>query len=86
MTVYKQIENKVLKSKDGTLFFISSFPGYDEEYVGQVLSALCRQEVLVRIAFGIYLKPVLPRPDNSGTDEIRIYHHWFGKGHKDRKP
>ena len=49
MTVYKQIENKVLKSKDGTLFFISSFPGYDEEYV------------LVRIAFGIYLKPVRSR-------------------------
>lgn len=61
MTVYKQIESKVLKSKDGTLFFISSFPGYDEEYVGQVLSALCRQEVLVRIAFGIYLKPVRSR-------------------------
>ena len=66
MTVYKQIENKVLKSKDGTLFFTSSFPGYDEEYVGQVLSALCRQEVLVRIAFGIYLKSrfgiVYPQP------------------------
>ena len=61
MTVYKQIESKVLKSKDGTLFFTSSFPGYDEEYVGQVLSALCRQEVLVRIAFGIYLKPVRSR-------------------------
>ena len=44
MTVYKQIENKILKSKDGTLFFTSSFPGYDEEYVGQVLSALCRQD------------------------------------------
>ena len=51
MTVYKQIENKVLKSKDGTLFFTSSFPGYDEEYVGQVLSD----------AFGIYLKPVRSR-------------------------
>ena len=61
MTVYKQIENKVLKSKDGTLFFTSSFPGYDEEYVGQVLSGLCRKDILVRIAFGIYLKPVRSR-------------------------
>ena len=46
MTVYKQIESKVLKSKDGTLFFTSSFPGYDEEYVGQVLSDLCRKDIL----------------------------------------
>ena len=61
MTVYKQIESKVLKSKDGTLFFTSSFPGYDEEYVGQVLSDLCRKDILVRIAFGIYLKPVRSR-------------------------
>ena len=61
MTVYKQIENKVLKSKNGTLFFTSSFPGYDEEYVGQVLSGLCRKDILVRIAFGIYLKPVRSR-------------------------
>ena len=45
MTVYKQIESKVLKSKDGTLFFTSSFPGYDEEYVGQVLSDLCRKDI-----------------------------------------
>lgn len=50
MTVYKQIESKVLKSKDGTLFFTSSFPGYDEEYVGQVLSDLCRKDILVRIS------------------------------------
>ena len=61
MTVYKQIESKVLKSKDGTLFFTSSFPDYDEEYVGQVLSGLCRKDILVRIAFGIYLKPVRSR-------------------------
>ena len=45
MTVYKQIESKVLK----------------EEYVGQVLSGLCRKDILVRIAFGIYLKPVRSR-------------------------
>ena len=71
MTVYKQIEGKVLRSKDGALFFTSSFPGYDEEYVGQVLSdlcrkdilvrILCRKDILVRIAFGIYLKPVRSR-------------------------
>ena len=51
----------MLKSKDGTLFFTSSFPGYDDEYVGQVLSDLCRKDILVRIAFGIYLKPVRSR-------------------------
>ena len=61
MAVIDDIRNKIEKSKEGTLFFNNSFPEYDDEYVRQILSDLARQGLVVRIAFGIYLKPMMSR-------------------------
>lgn len=58
MTVVEKIRSKIEKSKDGSLFFVNSFPQYDEEYVGKILADLCRLDIIIRVAFGIYLKPV----------------------------
>lgn len=40
----------------GTLFFNNSFPEYNDEYVGKVLSDFVRQRLLLRLSRGIYLK------------------------------
>lgn len=61
MSVLDDIRNKIEKSKEGTLFFNNSFPEYDDEYVRQILSDLAEQGLVVRIAFGIYLKPMVSR-------------------------
>lgn len=61
MPVLDDIRNKIEKSKVGTLFFNNSFPEYDDEYVRQILSDLAEQGLVVRIAFGIYLKPMVSR-------------------------
>lgn len=61
MSVIESIRKTISKSIDGTLFFNNSFPEYDEEYVRHVLSDLCAQGTLERIAFGIYLKPTRSR-------------------------
>ena len=61
MAIIDDIRNKIEKSKEGTLFFNNSFPDYDDEYVRQILSDLARQGLVVRIAFGIYLKPAVSR-------------------------
>ncbi len=61
MSIIEEIRRTIVKSKKGTLFFNNSFPEYDEEYVRHVLSDLCAQGVVERIAFGIYLKPMMSR-------------------------
>jgi hypothetical protein len=58
VTVIERIINAVSKKKDGSIFFANSFPQFDEEYVGKVLSDLCKQGLIARLASGIYLKPV----------------------------
>lgn len=58
MTVLYEIREQIVKSKEGTLFFNSSFPQYDEEYVRHLLSDLCKQKLITRISFGIYVKPM----------------------------
>ena len=50
------IRHKIDQSQDGTLFFNNSFPEFDDEYVGKVLSDLVRQGVIHRLSRGIYLK------------------------------
>ena len=40
----------------GTLFFNNSFPEYNDEYVGKILSDFVRQDLLLRLSRGIYLK------------------------------
>ena len=49
------------RSKEGTLFFNNSFPEFDDVYVREILTDLCRQELIVRISQGIYVKPMRSR-------------------------
>ena len=58
MAVLKDIRKTIDESRCGSLFFNNSFPEYDDEYVRHILSDLCKQDVIVRIAFGVYLKPL----------------------------
>lgn len=58
MAVLKDIRKTIDMSKDGSLFFNNSFHEYDDEYVRHILSDMCIQGVIVRIAFGVYLKPL----------------------------
>ena len=50
------IKQRVEGAENGTLFFNSSFPEYDDEYVGQILSDLAEQGVIHRLSRGVYLK------------------------------
>ena len=50
------IRDHIDRADNGTLFFNNSFPDYDDEYVGKVLSDLVKQEVIFRLSRGVYLK------------------------------
>ena len=50
------IRDHIDRADNGTLFFNNSFPDYDDEYVGKVLSDLVKQEVMYRLSRGVYLK------------------------------
>lgn len=57
-TSVNQIEEKISKSSLGELFFADDFAKYGTpENIRQVLSRLEKDDVLLRIAHGIYLKP-----------------------------
>jgi hypothetical protein len=51
------IISKVNRSKKGTIFLPDSFLPIDTHYASNVLSELCKDGTLVRVAFGIYIKP-----------------------------
>lgn len=59
--VIADIRQKIARCKKGTLFFLTSFPGYDQEYVRKVLAGLVNDGTLVRLSNGVFLKPVLTR-------------------------
>lgn len=59
MTVVDRIRLVVSHSNYGRIFFLNSFTGIDEEYVGKVLTDLCKEGMLIRISQGIYLKPLM---------------------------
>ncbi len=50
------LRRDIEKAETGTLFFNNSFPEYDDEYVGKILSDFVRQGLLLRLSRGIYLK------------------------------
>ena len=50
------INLKIKNSKNGKLFFNNSFPEFDDEYVGQILSDLANKKVIHRLSRGVYLK------------------------------
>lgn len=50
------IIRQINESANGTLFFSNSFPEYDDEYVGQILSDLVSEGLIYRLCRGVYLK------------------------------
>lgn len=53
----QQIISKVNRSKKGTIFLPDSFLPVDAHYAANILSELSRDGKLIRVAFGIYVKP-----------------------------
>ena len=54
--VVQQIKNKIANSKFGEIFFVSSFPQYDVEYVTKLLAMFEKEGLITRIAKGVYVK------------------------------
>jgi len=62
MTVSKIIENIVIKSKQGKLFFVSDFLEYGKyDTVRKTLQRLVKKGVLIRISKGIYYYPKIDK-------------------------
>ena len=55
-SIVNTIHLKIRNSKNGKLFFNNSFPEFDDEYVGQILSDLASKKIIHRLSRGIYLK------------------------------
>ncbi len=55
------IISKINRSKKGTVFLPDSFLPIDTHYASNVLSEMCKAGKLIRIAFGIYVKPKMTR-------------------------
>ena len=55
--VVQQIRKKITHSKFGEIFFVSSFPQYDVEYVTKLLAIFEKEGLITRIAKGVNVKP-----------------------------
>ena len=54
--VVSTIKERISSAENGTLLFNNSFPEYDDEYVGKILSDLVRSGYLYHLSRGVYLK------------------------------
>ena len=54
--VIEKIRSKITHAKYGEVFFTSSFPKYDVEYVTKLLAAFEKEGLITRIAKGVYVK------------------------------
>ena len=54
--VIKKIRSKITRDKFGLVYFVSSFPKYDVEYVTKLLAAFEKEGLITRIAKGVYVK------------------------------
>ena len=54
--VVQQIRKRITRSKFGEIFFVSSFPQYDVEYVTKLLAIFEKDGLITRIAKGVYVK------------------------------
>ena len=50
------IKARIQEAPNGTLFFNNSFPEFDGEYVGQILSDLAKEGMIHHLSRGVYLK------------------------------
>ncbi|MBQ6956320.1 MAG: hypothetical protein IJP80_06875 [Bacteroidales bacterium] len=55
-TVIKRVRERLSHAKFGEVFFVSSFPKYDVEYVTKLLAQFEREGLIARIAKGVYVK------------------------------
>lgn len=55
-TVINRVKSRISHSKFGEVFFVSSFPEYDVEYVTKLLSILEKEGTITRISKGVYVK------------------------------
>lgn len=55
-TVEHQIKLKLTYARYGEVFFVSSFPQFDVEYVTKLLSIFEKEGLITRIAKGVYVK------------------------------
>lgn len=51
-----KIRNKITRAKFGEVFFVSSFPQYDVEYVTKLLAQFEEEGIITRLSKGIYVK------------------------------
>jgi len=59
--INETIKSAIQKVDKPTVFFISDFPEYGHEYVRKVLSALVEEGELLRLAKGVYMRPLMTR-------------------------
>lgn len=55
-TVEHQVKAKLTYARYGEVFFVSSFPQFDVEYVTKLLSIFEKEGLITRIAKGVYVK------------------------------
>ena len=55
-TVQQKIRRMITRLKYGTVLFASSFPQFDVEYVTKLLAQFEKEELIIRIAKGVYVK------------------------------
>ena len=55
-TVEHQVKAKITYARYGEVFFVSSFPQFDVEYVTKLLSLFEKEGLITRIAKGVYVK------------------------------
>lgn len=54
--VVNKIKSKIVHCKFGEVFFVSSFPQYDVEYVTKLLAIFEKEGIISRISKGVYVK------------------------------
>ena len=54
--VVNKIKSKIAHCKFGEVFFVSSFPQYDVEYVTKLLAIFEKEGIISRISKGVYVK------------------------------
>jgi len=60
-TVPVLISKRINEKSSGDIFFINEFSEFNDEYVGRILSQAVAMGKIVRIANGIYYKPVMSK-------------------------
>ncbi len=55
-TIEQRIRAKIVHARYGEVFFVSSFPQFDVEYVTKLLAIYEKEGLITRIAKGVYVK------------------------------